>query len=231
MTSTGTTTFNPAASSLTLTAFGRIGFKPPQVLTEHLATAHAEGNLLQVELGNHQPNLWKSEVYDITLVADDATYDLPTRMIAIQDIYLTTTDASDTSVDRLLFPLTLFEYDSLPNKELVAPPTCYLIEKTREPQITFWAVPDDTQDYVAHVRLLSRIEDMSQRNGLTLDLPYTYLDVYIAGLAYRLARHFKPEMEQIREANYEKALAAAQKTDTQDSTSIFIRPDFSGYHR
>jgi hypothetical protein len=79
--------------------------------------------------------------------------------------------------------------------------------------------------------MLSRIEDMSQANGANVDLVYTYLDVYVAGLALRLSRHYAPDKEAAREANYEKALARAQKTDTQDMTSMFIRPDFSGYHR
>ena len=66
-----------AASSLTLTSFGRIGLRPTQITTEHLRDAAIEANLLQVSIGGKQPNLWRSEVYDITLTEGTAEYNLP----------------------------------------------------------------------------------------------------------------------------------------------------------
>lgn len=231
MATTGTYAFSPAASALTLTAFNRIGIRPSEVTAMHLANAATEANLLQASIGANQPNLWRSEVYDIDLEDGVAEYDLPTRMIAIQDVYMTTTSGG-SSTDRLLFPLTLYEYDAQPNKTQEAPPTAYLIQKViPTPTITFWQVPDADDTYEAHVRILSQIQDVSQLSGTTLDMPYIYLDVYVAGLAYRLARIYAPDKEMLRKQDYMEALAIAQKTDTQDNTSIYIQPAFSGFYR
>lgn len=195
-----------------------------------MADAATEGNLLQGTLAANQPNLWKSEVYALSLTAGTAEYDLPARMIAIQDIYLTTTSGG-TSTDRMLFPMSLFEYDAQPNKTQQSPPTTYMIQKTLTPSITFWQVPDDSATYVANVRMLSQTEDVSQVSGTTLDLPYTFLDVYVAGLAYRMARVYAPDKEQMRKQDYQEAWEAAARTDTQDSVSLYISPSFAGYWR
>ncbi len=189
---------------------------------------------MQVTVGNNQPNLWRSEVYDITLAEGDAEYDLPTRMISIQDVYITTTPSgagASSSTDRVIFPMTLTQYDAQPNKTIQAAPTAYLIQKTLSPTITFWQVPDGNATYTAHVRLLARQEDVSLRAGYTLDMPYTYLDVFVAGLAHRLARIYAPDKEMIRKADYLDALAAAQNTDTQDNTTMTINVGRQGYFR
>lgn len=195
-----------------------------------MADAATEWNLLQVELSNHQPNLWRSELFTITLVAGTATYDLPQRMIAIQDLYLSVTSGG-TTTDRLLWPLSYLEYDAQANKTQQSPPTSYLVNKTISPTITFWQVPDDAADYVANVRLLSQPQDAVIPSGVTLDMPYRYLDAAVAGMAYRMARIYAPDKEMIRKQDFNDALAAAQNTDTQDSVSLFIQPDFSGAYR
>ncbi len=231
MATTGTYAFNPAASGLTLTAFNRIGIRPTEVTPQHLADASTEANLLQVSIGANQPNLWRSEIFDITLTEGTAEYSLPARMIAVQDVYLSTAPSGSPVTDRILFPMTLYEYDAQPNKTQEAPPTGYLIKKTLTPTITFWQVPDQDDTYEAHVRILSQMQDASQIGGLTLDMPYIYLDVYVSGLAYRLARIYAPDKEVLRKQDYMEALALAAKTDTQDNTSIYIQPAFGGYYR
>lgn len=230
MTSSGTTNFNPSASNLTLAAFARIGIRRTEITAQHMADADSEGNFAQVLISNSQPNLWKSEVYPITLVAGTAAYSLPARMIAIQDVYITTTNGG-TSQDRLVFPLSLFQYDAQPNKTRQAPPTAYLIQKLISPTITFWQVPDSASTYTANVRMLSQGQDVSQASGATLDMPYKFLDVYVAGLAHRLSRIYAPDKEQIRKQDYMDAWAAAANTDTQDNVGMTVSVDTSGYWR
>lgn len=231
MTTSGTYNFSAsAASGLTLVALARIGIRRTEVTAQHLADAAQEANLLQVSLGGQQPNLWRSEVYPITLVAGTANYALPSRMIAVQDVYITTTSGG-TTTDRVIFPMSLFEYDAQPNKTQQAPPTTYVVYKTLSPTITFWQTPDDAATYVANCRILTQIQDASQPSGVTLDLPYVYLDAYVAGLAYRMSRIYAPDKEQMRKADWLDAVAIAQKTDTQDNTMIYIQPNFSGLYR
>lgn len=231
MTTSSTYAFSSSpASALTLVAFGRIGIRRTEITAQHLQDASYEANLLQVTLGNNQPLLWRSEVYPITLVEGTSNYALPDRFIAIQDIYLTTTSGG-TDVDRMLFPMSLFEWDAQPNKTTQAPPTSYVIFKTLSPSVTFWQTPDGSAEYQANVRLLSQAQDANQTSGTTLDLPYGYLDVYVAGLAHRLSRIYAPDKEMLRKQDYMEAWEAAARTETQDSTNLYIAPVFDGYYR
>lgn len=201
---------------------------------QHLADAAQEANLLQVELSNNQPNLWRSELYSIPLVASTDTYSLPSRMIAVEDIYLrysSTSYGNGTSVDKVIFPVSMQDYDAIQNKSTEACPTLYTIFKTLSPTIKVWPVPDDLQTYTMYVRLLSRPEDVVLPSGVQLDMPYTYLDTYVAGLAYRLARIYRQDLEDKRERDFMKALAQSQKTDIQDNVPISITPSFGGYYR
>lgn len=231
MTTSGTYNFSAsAASGLTLVAFSRIGIRRTEITAQHLQDAAQEANLLQVTLGGNQPNLWRSEVYTISLTAGTSNYALPSRMIAVQDVYITTTSGG-TSTDRVIFPMSLFEYDAQPNKTQQAPPTTYVVYKTLSPSLTFWQTPDDSATYTANCRILTQMQDASQVGGTTLDLPYVYLDAYVAGLAYRMSRIYAPDKEQLRKADWMEALAIAQKTDTQDNVQMFVQPVFYGYYR
>ncbi len=230
MATTGTYAFNDPASGLTALSYGRIGIRTTEITAQHMADATTEWNLLQVELSNHQPNLWRTEVFPITLVAGTATYDLPARMIAIQDLYLSVTSGG-TTTDRLLWPLSYMEYDAQANKTQQAPPTSYLANKTIAPTITFWQVPDASADYVANVRILTQMQDVSLKGGTTLDMPYRYLDAAVAGMSLRLARLYARDKLADCRLDFADALAAAQNTDTQDSVGLYIMPDFSGYRR
>lgn len=231
MTTSGSYNFSAsAASGLTLVAFSRIGIRRTEITAQHLQDAAQEANLLQVAIGNNQPNLWRSEVYTINLTAGTSNYALPSRVIAVQDVYITTTSGG-TTTDRVIFPMSLFEYDAQPNKTQQAPPTTYVVYKTLSPTITFWQTPDDSATYTANCRLLTQMQDASQVSGTTLDMPYVYLDAYVAGLAYRMSRIYAPDKEQMRKADWMEALAIAQKTDTQDNVMMYIQPAWSTYFR
>lgn len=230
MTATSTYNFNPAASNLTLVAFGRIGIRRAEITSQHMADADNEANLLQTEMSNKNPNMWRSELYTQTLTAGTATYTLPNRLIAMQAAYITTTTGG-TSFDRIIWPLSAYEYAALPNKTVQAPPTTYWYNRQITPTITLWQVPDSSATYVLNLRICSQIQDASQANGTTLDMPYRFLDVYVAGLAHRLSRIYAPDKEQMREQDYLKAWANAAAQDTDDQVSIYVMPATQSYWR
>jgi len=188
-----------------------------------MSDADMESNLLQVEMSSRVPNMWRQEVYPITLTSGTATYNLPNRTVGIRDAYLTTTTGG-VSTDRPLWPLSAADYDSQANKTLTAPPQTYYCEKSITPTITMWLVPDSASTYVLKVRIMTQIQDASLINGTTLDMPYRWLDVFVAGLAYRMARIYAPEREAMREKDYEKAWANAATLDVEDNVSVFITP-------
>lgn len=210
-----------------LTAFGRIGIRRTEVTAQHLADAENEANLLQVRLSNAQPNLWTDELYTQTLTAGTATYTLNARLIAIQAAYMTTTSGG-ISTDTILWPLSVFEYSAIPNKTQQSVPNSYWYNRQITPQITFWPVPDSNATYTLNLRVCRQIQDVSLVSGATLDLPYRWLDVYVADLAHRLSRIYAPDKEQMRKADAMEAWANAA-TEDQERVPLYIQPQTNVY--
>ena len=181
-------------------------------------------------MGNRQPLLWRQEIYEIELEEDDAEYDLPVRMIAIRDAYLTTT-VNSVSTDRVVWPLSPSEYDALPDKTLSAPPNSYLVTKSMTPTVKTWPVADADDTYTLKLRLLTQIQDASLKNGITLDMPYRALDIFVAGLAHRLSRIYKPELEAARKQDYAEAWTDFANTDVEDGVNLYVSPSFSHLYR
>jgi len=229
MTSTGTTAYNPAASNLTMTAFGRIGIRRTEITPQHLADAENEANLTQVKLANRQPNLWTSALISTSMISGTATYELPASTIAIQAAYLSTTSGG-VSTDRVVWPYSTFEYSAIPDKTQSGPPTSYWYNRQITPEITMWPVPDDSATYTLNLRVVRQIEDVSLASGATLDLPYRWLDVYVSELAYRLARIYAPDREAMRKADAAEAWADAAIEDQED-VPIYLQPSTDGYWR
>ena len=214
---------------MTLTAFGRIGIRRTELTAQHMADADVESNLLQVEMGSRVPNLWRQEIYPVTLTQGTATYNLPTRTVGIRDAYMTTTSGG-VSTDRVIWALSASEYDAQSNKTLQAPPQSYYCQKNvTTPTLTTWPVADGTSTYTLNFRLMTQMEDTSLVSGTQVDMPYRWLDVYVAGMAYRLSRIYAPDREMIREKDFEKAWSHAAMQDVEDNTSIYISPAMSGY--
>lgn len=213
-------------------AYSRIGIKRAEITTQHLTDADVESNLLQTELSSKVPNLWLQEIYDITLVQGTSQYVLPARSVGVRDMYMTTTpNGSGTPYDRVIWPLSAVDYDSQPNKTLQSPPQSAYIQKSITPTITTWPVADGSATYVLHCRLMIQPQDVSQASGATLDMPYRWLDVYVAGLAYRLSRSYAPDKEMLRKQDYLDAWANAAQEDVEDNVSIYIQPATSSYWR
>ena len=230
MTSSGIYSFNPAVSGLVMLAYSRIGKRRTQITPEMLADADLESNFVQIGLGVRQPNLWRNQLFERTLEESEPSYDLPSHFIAIRDAFISIT-SNGVTTDRVVWPLSTMEYDALPVKLQEGPPTCYYINKLMTPTITFWPVPDGAATYVANIRILTQIQDTSLKNGVTLDMPYRALDVFVAGLAHRLSRHHARDLEAARKQDFNEAWADFTSTDVEDNVSILISPDTSGYWR
>lgn len=212
-----------------LTAFGRLGIRRTEITAQHLADAENEANLLQVNLSNRQPNLWTDELYTQALTESTATYTLNARLIAIQAAYLTTTSGG-VSTDRLLWPYSTFEYAAIPDKTQEGPPTAYWYNRQITPEMTLWPVPDGNATYTLKMRVCRQIQDVSLTSGTTLDLPYRWLDVYVADLAHRLSRIYAPALEQARKADAAEAWANAA-TEDQERVPLYISMSTQGYYR
>ena len=210
-----------------LSAFARIGIRRTEVTAQHMADADQESNLVQVEISNRVPNLWSNELYSQVLTSGTSTYTLPSRLVAFQAAYLATTSGGVT-VDRLLFPMSAYEYASLADKTTQGPPTSYYLNTVVPPQITMWPVPDDGGTYTFKARMLRQLQDASLVSGSTLDVPYRWLDVWVAKLAHRLSRIYARELEQQRRADAEEAWIIAATTD-KEHVPIYFNPTMTSY--
>ncbi len=193
-----------------------------------MADAENEANLVQVKLANAQPNLWTDELYTQVLTESTSTYTLPARLIAIQAAYITTTTGG-TSFDRLIWPLSTFEYASLPEKDQEAPPTSYWYNRQINPEISMWPVPDGNATYTLKLRVCRQIQDVSLKSGATLDMPYRWLDVYVAELAYRMSRIYARDLEAQRKLDAQDAWNNAA-TEDQERVPLYFNMSLQGYY-
>ena len=174
--------------------------------------------------------MWLSETDAISLTDGTSTSAMLARHISPMAVYLTTTDAGGTSTDRILYPISTFEYASLPNKTQSGPPTSYWYDRQETPQVVLWPVPDDAATYTLNLRILSQPEDATLPGGVTPNLPYRWFDAYTTALAARLASIYKPDLEDRRKADAERAWTIAAKEDIE-YTPLYVIPSIGGYFR
>lgn len=229
MTSSGLYAFNPPISDVVLSAYSRIQIRRTQLLAEHLTDAAREANYLLVEFNNKQPNLWRSELQTVPLVQATATYTLPSRTIMILAAYIRTGSGVSQN-DRLIFPVSTYEYASYPNKNVQAFPSVFWFNRQIIPEVTLWQVPDASSTYTLLLQTATQIQDANLPGGETADLPNRFLDAFVAGLAYRVARIWKPELEQARKADAAEAWSIAATNDVED-VDLVIAPQVGSYYR
>jgi hypothetical protein len=233
----GTYAFQPSVADLVLNAYGRIGLKRAELTQQHMADAATEANFVQVEMASRQPNLWMSELYTVALVSGTATYTLPARMISPMAVYLTITPSGGTAADRILMPISTFEYAALPVKTQTGTPSQYWYNRQVAPQITLWPVPDDAATYTLNLQILSQPQDASIPNGVTPQLPFRWLDAFTAALAARLADIYASATIQAKGPSgvtdlWAKAERAWQIAANEDHENVptYIIPGISSYY-
>lgn len=229
MATSNTYNYAPSLGDLTANAFARLQIRRTELTQQHLFDAATEANLVNVEFSNKQPLLWRRELYTTALVAGTATYTLPSRLIAFSAVYISSNDGAGSVVDRILGPLSTYEYASQPNKDTQGYPTSYWYDRTSIPQITLWPVPDNTTTYTLKIQCYTQIQDAVLPSGVTPDLPYRFLDAYVAALAHRMARIYKPDLEERRELDAIKAWDIAANQDTEQ-VPMFVLPGLSSYY-
>ncbi len=230
MTSSGTSTFNPTNGQITLSAFARIQIRLPSIRQEHLSNAYNEMNYLMVELGNLQPNLWKVTQNSINMVSGTALYTIPSNTVMILDAWITTQSGMPSQFDRFITPMSRSEYASFANKNTPGPPTQYWFDRLVAPTITMYPVPDNSGPFILNYFSCLRMQDANLASGETMDIQYLWIDCCVAGLAYRLARIYAPQLEAQREKDYDKSwkLAAAQNTE---GVNLSLSPTLRTYFR
>lgn len=192
-----------------------------------MADAYTEFNLMLSSISNLQPNLWKVDLVSVPLIAGQATYSVPASTVMILDAYIS---YGTPNTDRLIFPVSRTEYASYPNKTSQGVPSVFWFDRLTSPTVTLWFVPDSTATYTLNYYRCSQVQDANLPSGETPDVPYRWLDAVVAGMAHRLSRIWKPELEAQRAADADKAWNIASTQDVEN-VGMTISPGIGSYYR
>lgn len=225
----GSYNFSPTGGEFILNAFDRIQVRPTAIEQTQMQRAVMELNLALARF-NTMPgqNLWTIDLQSIPLVAGSATYSVPaeTRMILSAFIRYST----NPQLDRYLFPISRDEYAAISTKTSPGFPSQYWFDRTISPTVTFYLVPDGALSYNFFYYRARQIQDATISNGQNVELPTRFYDAITADLAHRLARIYRPDLEQTRKADRDEAWNIASTEDTE-WTPMYITPSLGGYWR
>lgn len=225
MATTGTFSFDPSAADITLNAFALCGVIRSRLTTEHFSNAAFQAQMLGVDLTNRNPNRWQIDNVPLVLQTGVPTYSLPPQVVAVSSV--TTVQGN---IRRVLGPLSAVDYHELASPlQLGMPNSYYFSLLTPAPQITFWLVPSGNPALVASVQVFKQQQDTNQRNGLTVDVPYRFLDAILWGLAARLAVIYAPDRAVALKTQYLESLTLAAALD-QEAVPLRLGPIVSGYY-
>ena len=226
----GTYTFSPSLGSLGAYALGRCGIKRPEITSNQLADVGMASNLILSDWGNDSPNLWLMQLGSINLVPGTPTYTLPSTVVLVTDVYLTTNVGSPPPTDRVLFSVSRSVYAAFPNKLLQDPPTTWWFDRVVPPQITVYPTADGNGPYVLNYWAMHQDQDALVGGATGLDLPGRFLMAFADALAAELAIIYKPELAQALDTKAQRSIAKARMQDREDVT-FDLSPGLSAYYR
>ena len=239
MTTSGTTSFNLDLTELVEEAFERCG---QELRTGYdLRTARRSLNLLTIEWANRGINLWTIEQGTIPMVQGTNTYDLPTDTIDLLEHQIrTNAGQTNNQTDITISRISVSTYSTIPNKLAQGRPIQVWINRQsgatyptgsnpdRNPQITVWPTPDQSNYYTFVYWRMRRIQDAGTGVN-TQDIPFRWLPCMVAGLAYYLSLKL-PNMDPNRvmglKADYEQQLQFASEED-REKAPIRLIPRFT----
>ena len=234
MATSGTTIFNPDLSEIFEEAFERLGYDrngmPFELRTGYdLRTARRSLNLLLAEWANKGINLWTVDSGEIAMVANQATYDLPSDTVDIVEQVIRQYNDTQNQTDITINRISVATYSTIPNKLTTGRPIqVYVDRKTTTPTITVWPLPQTSDTYTFVYWRLRRMQDAGSPATNTVDIPFRFYEALIAGVAYRLALKKAPESAPMLKSLADEAFDLAAAED-RDRAPIRMVPRYLDY--
>ena len=234
MATSGTTIFNPDLSEIFEEAFERLGYDrngmPFELRTGYdLRTARRSLNLLLAEWANRGINLWTVDSGEIAMVANQATYDLPSDTVDIVEQVIRQYNDTQNQTDITINRISVATYSTIPNKLTTGRPIqVYVDRKTTTPTITVWPLPQTSNTYTFVYWRLRRMQDAGSPATNTVDIPFRFYEALIAGVAYRLALKKAPESAPMLKSLADEAFDLAAAED-RDRAPIRMVPRYLDY--
>jgi len=219
--------FAPSLAEAVLNAFARIGVRRTEILQTHLIDARIEANLLLANIATKQPNLWTVDLQSVPLLEGYATYTVPAETVMILDAYVR---YGSPTTDRAIYPVSRSEYSTYPNKTQQGFPTIFWFDRLISPTITLWMVPDGNGPYTLFYYRVRQVQDSEYANGQNIEIPYVWLDAFVAGLAHRLSRIYAPQLEGPRKMDADEAWKLAAGQDIEN-VPLMMSPGLASYFR
>lgn len=242
MTTSGSVSFNPNLAEMAEEAFERAGREMRSGYD--LRTATRSVNLMLADWANRGINLWTVEQGTINLVQGVNTYDLPNDTVDLLD-HVIRTGAGDeaTQSDLTITRISSSTYATIPNKLTQARPiqiwvqrltgqsypatSAYSPDETASPRVTVWPTPDQGTEGSPYYQLvywrMRRMQDSG--SGInTFDIPFRFLNCFVAGLAYYIAMKIPegaPRLGMLKEA-YDEAWNLAAGEDREKAADRFV---------
>lgn len=234
MTTSGTTAFNPEFTELAEEAWERAGREMRSGYD--LRTARRSMNMLTIELANRGINLWTIEQGTVNLVQGTNTYSLPSDTIdLLEHVIRTNSGVTNSQADLNITRISVSTYATIPNKLVQGRPIQVWVQRLRDaPQFTVWPTPDQgtvSSPYYTFVYWrLRRIQDAG--SGVeTQDVPFRFIPVIAAGLAYQIAMKVPELMPRVPmlKAEYEQQFELAAGEDREKAAIRLVpRQQFMG---
>lgn len=221
---TGTFNFAPTGAEFVLNAFQRIQVRPTELTQSHMFSARMALNLLLSEWSNQTPNLWEVELQSFPLTQGAASYAVPAPTVMILDMYVTW-----GGVDHYIYPISRTDYASYSVKTTQAPPNVYWYDRLISQSVTFYPTPDGNGPYVANFYSVRQTQDADVQNGQNIEIPFRFYEAYCAGLAWKLAEVYAPQLEDKMFARYTRAWQIASTQDVEN-TALYIVPGIGSYY-
>jgi hypothetical protein len=135
---------------------------------------------------------------------------------------------TDPEKDRLIVSVDRDTYAAFPDKTTPGQPTQYWYNAQILPTITIWQPPDDGGPYTLRYYRARQIQDAVMTDGLEPEVPYRFLEAYVAGLAYKLSLTWNPARSAALKGEAVGTFSEAKNRDVEKS-QLRIVPAMSIY--
>lgn len=208
-------------------AFARIGGE--QMSGYNARSAKRAIQIMMSEWTNRGVPMWTIEQFTTPIIADQQTFTLPGDSV---DVTMEASIKDASGVEILMIRVGRAQYQSIALKTVRGRPNQFFVDRSRDVNTVYlYPVPERTYDVVGWYK--RKFRDVSSYTD-NLDIPYSYYEPTIAGVAYFIAREL-PDIDEGKlarlKSEYDTALSIAADGN-QDMSDWYLAPDltmYSGY--
>jgi hypothetical protein len=225
MTTSGTTSFNLDLSSAIEEAYERAGRRMQGGYDYR--TARRSIDIMMVDWANRGLNLWLVDQQSFNVTGGMSQFTLPADTIDVIECVWRTDAGSENQVDLTVNRISVSDYSAIPNKlDTGSRPLQFYINRLGPaPVMYLWPVADGSRaGQIAYWRL-RRVQDAGAPATNTMDMPFRFLEAFVAGLAFHLAvknPQLAPRISMLKQM-YEESFALAAAED-RDRASVRLTP-------